>query len=526
MEHLPKPINLRQPQSKENFLNIVRPRRRTKILTTILTVLISVFVVSGAVFAGTTIGQYISIGSGTPNLTLGDGDLYVTGTTEVDGDLAAKTGGTATFVVAASNASDRVKNQADYVADGTADDVEIQAAIDALPIPVTNAGGGGTVMLSEGTFFISSSIKLKKQVSLVGQGRFSSVIRVSSGADVTAIITEDDGLSTIYTNIGIRHLGIEGRKTENGTGHSIHLFNVRYGVLEDLHIQNSRQDGIRLDGDSSTAASIHLSQIVVNAPGEKGIHITGTAADNYLVNIEVSDPADDGIFLDAGGNLLSNVHVFGAGSSSFQDLAAGSGVKINSVNNTLQNSYLESNQRHGLYLLDTGAGRNVIVGNTMQSNGKEASFTGYGIVVENSDFNLIQANIITDSAGTNTQDGINETGTSDNNVITDNHLFDLQDSVAKIQKVAASTVVRNNIGHTTESSATSTIASAATSTTVTHGLSVTPAAGDCSFVGAEDPDNSVGSMWIDTYTSTQMNLNVENDPGASNFDVSWTCAVY
>jgi len=42
---------------------------------------------------------------------------------------------TATFVVAASDS--KKKSDADYVCDGTADDVQIQAAIDALP------GGGG-----------------------------------------------------------------------------------------------------------------------------------------------------------------------------------------------------------------------------------------------------------------------------------------------------------------------------------------------------------------------------------------------
>ena len=42
-------------------------------------------------------------------------------------------GRTATYVVAASDARDEVKAQADYVCDETADDVEIQAAVDALP---------------------------------------------------------------------------------------------------------------------------------------------------------------------------------------------------------------------------------------------------------------------------------------------------------------------------------------------------------------------------------------------------------
>jgi hypothetical protein len=90
----------------------------------------------------------------------------------------------------------------------------------------------------------------------------------------------------------------------------------------------------------------------------------------------------------------------------------------------------------------------------------------------------------------------------------------------------ATAEVRGNKGFVTANSGTATIPSASTSVTVSHGLSVTPAAGDCTFVGAEDPTNSVGTTWIDTYTSTQMTLNVENDPGASNYDVSWNCSIY
>jgi len=57
----------------------------------------------------------------------------------------------ATFVVAASDATARSQAHADYVCDGVNDEVQIQAAIDALP------AAGGRVLLSEGTFLVNTA---------------------------------------------------------------------------------------------------------------------------------------------------------------------------------------------------------------------------------------------------------------------------------------------------------------------------------------------------------------------------------
>jgi len=70
---------------------------------------------------------------------------------------------TATLVVAAYNASDKSKVQADFVCDGIADEVEIQAAIDAVW-----ALGGGTVKPSEGDFYPAGRITLHSRVDVIG----------------------------------------------------------------------------------------------------------------------------------------------------------------------------------------------------------------------------------------------------------------------------------------------------------------------------------------------------------------------
>jgi hypothetical protein len=109
--------------------------------------------------------------------------------------------------------------------------------------------------------------------------------------------------------------------------------------------------------------------------------------------------------------------------------------------------------------------------------------------------------------------------------IRDNDFGDAFASHLDLHASAAHTFAGSNRGVVNKNSGTATILNTATSIAVTHGLSVTPAAGECWFLGAENPSNTPGAHWIDTYTATQFTANVENDPGASNYDIVWFCDV-
>src|SRR3990167_10805911 len=100
-------------------------------------------------------------GAGHPKFIQADADLLYT----------PLGGGGTTIFVAASDASAASIAAAlpAYRCDGTADDVQIQAAIDALPAQ------GGKVLLSEGTFTITSAINVGiKYLTLQGAGRSST----------------------------------------------------------------------------------------------------------------------------------------------------------------------------------------------------------------------------------------------------------------------------------------------------------------------------------------------------------------
>jgi len=80
----------------------------------------------------------------------------------------------------------------------------------------------------------------------------------------------------------------------------------------------------------------------------------------------------------------------------------------------------------------------------------------------------------------------------------------------------------DNIGnYVIKNSGSDTIANGTTSKVVAHGLSVTPSAEHFTIIGKENPTADVGTIWVDTIGAANFTVNVENDPGASDWDFGW-----
>lgn len=91
---------------------------------------------------------------------------------------------------------------------------------------------------------------------------------------------------------------------------------------------------------------------------------------------------------------------------------------------------------------------------------------------------------------------------------------------AYLGAVPASADVRGNRGFKTKASGSATIAAASTSVTVSHGLAVTPTAGDIHLV----PTTSWGSatkFWISAVSSTTFTVTVDVAP-ASDVGLAWS----
>jgi hypothetical protein len=95
-----------------------------------------------------------------------------------------------TLFIASSTASAEDKARADYTCDGTADDVQIQAAIGVL-----KAAGGGAVLLSPGTFKLNArividgggNVDVEQDIAIYGCGPSNSILDATASGLVSGV---------------------------------------------------------------------------------------------------------------------------------------------------------------------------------------------------------------------------------------------------------------------------------------------------------------------------------------------------
>ena len=181
----------------------------------------------------------------------------------------------ATLFVAASNSLDRCRAQADYICDGVADEVQINAALAAVAVL-----GGGRVVLSEGTFTLADPIALPgNEVVLEGQG-WSTYVN-GDGLATTEHAIRISGRS----NCAVRNLAVS---TQAGGGKTCHCIFIEDGA-NDFKIINI----YFIDSDSD---AIHIEGTAINKGEITGCYIEG--ADGHGINITMD-----------GGNLSTSFHI-------------------------------------------------------------------------------------------------------------------------------------------------------------------------------------------------------------------------
>jgi hypothetical protein len=251
--------------------------------------------VIGGTITGTqgtfTTSNVTTLNGGTVNGTTGNFTSNVT----VSGNLTAATGRTATYVIAASDAPTQVKAQADYIADGTA--TQLQGIINALSALAKKS----TIKFMGDTFTVNGKILPKPYVDVDLNGA-TLTYNLASDGDVLEIINLTN---SVWSNGSIIATGTRSNCSAvyvSGTTDST-------AVLRNIKIINS-----------SSGSSAH------------GLNIYGTAS----VPVGLS---------------LENVYSQGGG-------GAGSlGAQIMNYNGLAQSVYCQGGTSHGIQIGGTGGGQ-------------------------------------------------------------------------------------------------------------------------------------------------------------------------
>jgi len=197
-------------------------------------------------------------------------------------DLADTPAAGSCVVVAAPDAPTRVKTGADYLCNGTNDTQMIQSALDSLASP------GGTVVLSQGTFTLSSGINWDAHsITLRGQGVGATKIVATTGSfDIITVgnrqtsgtmrnfnhiedltVTMAGGPSShacIKIDGGGRGTSIKNIQTNEGA-YGLQLIDLDRCFFENVDINNVRNAGILLQtGLENTFGTVTFLNCSVN----------------------------------------------------------------------------------------------------------------------------------------------------------------------------------------------------------------------------------------------------------------------
>jgi len=322
----------------------------------------------------------------------------------------------ATFTVASSASS----QQADYTCSGTDDQIQIQAAIDALPTT------GGKVVLSDGTFNLTNSIDVSNvagysYVTLEGQGQSTCLATPGMAHHfiTTSIITNRN----MY--ITLRDFRIDGRNHTGGK-HGIYLWAAAYFRAENLNIVSCNGTGIYLDTDVTWYANnAWISNTRINKCGGDGILISQYHNDYWIWANEIWDNTGYGVY------------------------ASGGAAQI-------WDNEISSNGEYGIRC----------GGYWQQVNNNHLSGNNHGIVCSGGgDYAVLTGNIIKD----NVVNGVWLSAGANNTQVKDNYFngngTDVLDS-------GTDSNIKDNLGYVTENSAVSLGTGA--QQTIAHGLSFTP----------------------------------------------------
>jgi len=333
---------------------------------------------------------------------------------------------TATYVVAAYDAPEHVKAQADFVCDGVDDQVEIQAAIDS-----TTHELGGRIFLTEGTYNITSTIKVYRYIWLMGAGVEGTELKHLFNGDLISVEKRPGTTETIGF-VRISGIYMSGYK-DTYTGDGVVIADFSDCIIDHNFINGFAGAGIRL----SAGYYHHIHDNWVEGNGY-GLYIEDGVGNNFIRDNTFSYSAEDNIY-DAGNH------------------------------NKFIGNVIEKSDKNG-YNSRGGSPWAIILGNIFNMNARTAGTyydidaNGTGVIISENQF------LDNDSVDYSIRLWV-----TDNAIVTENYFEKTPVSgYIFISPDTDNVIIKNNQGYITENSGTATITAGNTSVTVNHGLAETP----------------------------------------------------
>lgn len=311
-------------------------------------------------------------------------------------------GGVFYIQIAASDASQHSKDRADYVCGGydnhRIDHVIVQKVVDAFSLPEIQSDGGGTILLSEGTFWFGDSVIIRHddgssgaRIAILGLGAHTEV----TSSTINAATTINDAADVAHTD----------------------SYTIRSSASKD----RVRIEGIHFVGPGKTPAAG-----VASAIGGAAADVTSCSFEDYTTAIDASGMGsfwsrcaarDCGTgFYTAGTN---GAHISSCYSSCDVGYRIGSGSGDQGF--AIVENCVADVCGIGIYVTGSNA---VIVGNHILARLNWSGGPPKGIYVDGGSRNVIASNRIwTYSSGTNGAVGIHVLDGSVANIVHDNNLI-------------------------------------------------------------------------------------------------------
>jgi hypothetical protein len=276
-----------------------------------------------------------------------DTDFTFSGDTATITNLDSPTGRSSTYVIAASNAPAYVKAQADFICNGTADNVEIQAAIDAI----TTAGCGGNVLLF-GLFNISSTINIDSNgITLEGVNPYGS----SGATSFSGLkLANNSNCNMIYITGYkgcVRYLNLDGNLANNASGKGIVTAATQAldAHIEWVYLFYCKNNAIYWESGNGSAQHVYCEYSggydwYINgsrntftdcsswAPGNTSFYVAAGADKNIFTACRSSLTAGDGFYVDGGQNVITSCQLWDVGLNGFN--------LVNTNSNIISNNFI------------------------------------------------------------------------------------------------------------------------------------------------------------------------------------------